>query len=62
LKHRSSCTLLAPSAGCLGFDTNKGKKRRFALLDVTGADETEAEGYYTLGDEAHISFGVNYLF
>ena len=31
-------------------------------LDVTGADEIEAEGYDTPQDEGYISFGVNYLF
>ena len=31
-------------------------------LDVTGADEIEAEGYDTPEDEGYVSFGVNYLF
>lgn len=31
-------------------------------LDVTGADEIEAEGYDTPEDEGYISLGINYLF
>lgn len=31
-------------------------------LDVTGADEIEAEGYDTPEDEGYISVGINYLF
>ena len=31
-------------------------------LDVTGADEIEAEGYDTPQDEGYFSFGINYLF
>ena len=31
-------------------------------LDVTGADEIEAEGYDTPEDEGYVSVGINYLF
>lgn len=31
-------------------------------LDVTGADEIEAEGYDTPEDEGYLSLGINYLF
>ena len=47
---------------CLFFCTDALGFFGGMALDVTGADEIEAEGYESVDGDTYASFGINYLF